>query len=52
MVGLGRKADRLLSGRRAAIADIGQLSAFPKRIEFLEMAGLGSRSKTAKTVGN
>lgn len=32
MAGMGRKPDRLLSGGRVAIADIGQLPAFPKRM--------------------
>jgi hypothetical protein len=32
------KADWRLSGTRVAIADIGQLPAFPKRIELLGIA--------------
>lgn len=45
---MGRKADRLLSGRRAAIADIGQLSAFPKTIEFWKWPGWEVETKRQK----
>lgn len=36
---MGRLADRPVSGGRVAIADIGQLTVFLKRIEFREWPG-------------
>ena len=48
MSGMGRKPDRLLSGRRVSgrrveIADIGQLPPFPKKDRISGMSGLGRK---------